>query len=83
LSIEPPPMRPDLRSWQPSGDIDLANDAEVGAWAACLCLTPSELREIIEELGDRARCGAAKPGVSVPMLGEQDRHGRPHVGPAE
>ena len=76
-------MLTEPRSWRPSGDIDLANDAEVSAWAARLCLTPGELREIIEEMGDRTAYVAAEPGLSTPTPGERDRHDTPHVGPAE
>jgi hypothetical protein len=83
LSIEPPPMRTESLSWWPGGQIDLANDAEVRAYAARLCVTPGELLEIIEELGDRAAYGAAEAGYSVPMPGDQDRHGGRPVGPAE
>jgi hypothetical protein len=40
------------RSWQPE-PIDLANHADLNAFAARLCVTPNELREIIEEMGER------------------------------
>lgn len=60
LPIVPPPTRSELRSWRPDKDIDMANDAEVGAWAARLYVTPDELREIVEEIGDRARLAPVK-----------------------
>lgn len=40
--------------------MDLTNDAEVGAWAARLCVTPDELRAIVEEIADRTRFAPAK-----------------------
>ena len=54
--IVPPPKVGEPRSW--SEDIDMANDAEVSARAARLRVTPSELREIVEEMGDRSACVA-------------------------
>jgi hypothetical protein len=76
-------MRTEPSSWQPIGEVDLANEAEVSAWAARLRLTASELREIIDEMGDRAAYGATEAGVSMPTLREQDRHGARPVGSAE
>jgi len=80
LSIEPRPMRTQSRSWRPSEAIDLANDAQVGAWAARLCVTPGELREMIEEMGDRAAVVATEPSVPAQTLGEQACHDMPRVG---
>ncbi|THD53122.1 response regulator [Phenylobacterium sp.] len=60
MPIVPPPTRSELRSWRPNKDIDMANDAEVSTWAARLYITPDELREIVEEIGDRARLAPAK-----------------------
>jgi 2-hydroxychromene-2-carboxylate isomerase len=63
LSIVPPPKLGEPRSW--SEDIDMANDAEVSARAARLGVTPSELREIVEEMGDRsARVAPANRATS-------------------
>ena len=83
MSIEPPPTRTEPRSWRPSEQIDLAIDAEVSAWAARLCLTPGELREIIEEMGDRTTPIGAEAGVSMEALGEQDGHGMLRAGLSE
>ncbi len=60
MPIVPPPTRSELRSWRPNKDIDMANDAEVSTWAARLDVTPDELREMVEEIGDRARLPPAK-----------------------
>jgi hypothetical protein len=67
-------MSAEPRSWQPSEHIDLANDAEVSAWAARLCVTPGELREIIEESVDLTARSANRASVPTQTPGEQDRH---------
>ena len=51
MSIDPPPPRGERRSWRE--DVDLESDADFSARAARLCVTPQELREIVEEMGDR------------------------------
>ncbi len=60
MSIVPPPTHSEPRSWQSNEDIDMANDAEVNIRAARLNVTPDELREIVEEIGDRVRLAPAK-----------------------
>lgn len=56
----PPPTRSEPRSWRPDTDIDMANDSEIDVWAARLYVTPNELRQIVEEIGDRTRFAPAK-----------------------
>jgi len=60
LPMVPPPTRSELRSWRPDKDVDMASDVEVGIWAARLHVTPDELREIVEEIGECARLAPAK-----------------------
>ena len=72
-------MRTDPRSWRPSEHIDLANDAEVNAWAARLCVTPGELREIIEEMGDRTVRVAIEVSVPTRPLVKRDLRGMPRA----
>ncbi len=42
----------DRRSWLDES-IDPANETDLRRWAARYCVTPNELREILEEIGDR------------------------------
>lgn len=56
------------RPWRPSETIDVGNEAQVRSWARRLHVTPSELREIIEECGDRAARVATEVGVPLRAL---------------
>jgi hypothetical protein len=48
--------------------IDPTNPAEVRSWAARLCVTPAELREMIAEVGDRTARVATECGVPLVNL---------------
>jgi hypothetical protein len=61
-----------------SETIDSTNEAEVRRWAARLCVTPAELREIIAEIGDRTARVATECGVPLVNLEQRPaRHARP------
>ncbi len=55
--------------WRPTETIDVRNDAEVRSWAKQLHVTPTELREIIAECGDRAARVATEVGVPLRAIG--------------
>jgi uncharacterized protein DUF3606 len=55
-------------AWRPGETIDVTNDVEVREWAKLLCVTPNELREIIEEIGDRSARVATECGVPLSAL---------------
>ncbi|MFI4974782.1 MAG: DUF3606 domain-containing protein [Caulobacterales bacterium] len=64
------------RHWRPAETIDVTNDADVREWATRLCVTPNELREMVEELGDRTARVATEVGIPVRNLGSQDAGAR-------
>ena len=60
----------DSRSWRPSETIDLSNDRDVREWARRLCLTPDELREMVEDLGNSSARIATEFGLPLRRLTE-------------
>ena len=51
--------------WGPAETLDMNDESQMRDWARRLCVTPNELREMIEEMGDRpARIATA---LSLPL----------------
>lgn len=57
-----------VRVWRPSDTLDINDEVEVREWARRLCVTPGELREMVEELGDRSARIATELGVPIRAL---------------
>jgi len=63
------PRRPtEERSFRLSETIDPTNETEVRRWATRLRVTPTELREMIAEIGDRTARVATECGVPLVNL---------------
>ena len=56
------------RRWKRGETIDVSNEAEVRNWARRLHLTPNELREMIDEVGDRSARVATEVGLPLQSL---------------
>ena len=54
--------------WKPADTLDLNDDSQIRDWARRLCVTPNELREMIEELGDRPARIATELGLPLRSL---------------
>ena len=60
----------DRPGWRPRETIDLTNESDVRQWAKRLCLTPAELREMVEDLGDSSARIATEFGLPLRRLVE-------------
>ena len=54
--------------WKPADTLDITDDVQIRDWARRLCVTPSELREMIEEMGDRPARIATALGLPLRNL---------------
>jgi len=52
-------------SWRPSDRIDVTNEEDIRQWARRLCVTPNELHEMIEEIGDNSARMATEFGLPL------------------
>ena len=58
----------DTSGWTSADPLDIGDDAQIRDWARRLCVTPNELREMIEELGDRPARIATELGLPIGRL---------------
>ena len=54
--------------WKPADTLDVEDDTQIRDWARRLCVTPNELREMIEEMGDRPARIATELGLPLRSL---------------
>jgi hypothetical protein len=54
--------------WKPADTFDVNDDRQIRDWARRLCVTPNELREMIEEMGDRPARIATALGLPLRNL---------------
>ncbi len=54
--------------WKPANILDVNDDSQLRECARRLCVTPNELREMIEEMGDRPARLATELGLPLRSL---------------
>ena len=54
--------------WKPADTLDINDDSQIRDWARRLFVTPNELREMIEEMGDRPPRIATELGLPLRSL---------------
>lgn len=63
--------------WRPRARIDVDDEVDLREWARRLRVTPTELRAIVDAIGDRVALIATELGVPIQNLMPARAHHRP------